>query len=511
MEFVGHQFVEIVVPKDPVIRAKWRKMSNKEKVEYLSSLIADEKIQHTWLKEGYLSYDKDTRRIVTVEFEADTMRFPFLDPDLFLEDSGNFEIKTNGRFVFEYQDLKKKSKEISKIVIDYGMPVHLFIPESYLQVFRQNPALAKQAANLLERVSLYMVVAGYDEVKPKDNYHALDSWSLDRYSPKDIAMVAAWLRGDLSLDNLAQKYHNIGFRVVDGGLDLEGRDLGDDINLAELVMKAVYTGFIEKKFIDFPQVDLEHDLFFEFRDTETQNIESSKKYTLSEAISARKKLSAVELDILRKFQFEIYKPSMNEYMMFCDNDAWNSVPTKQLDPASARANFESNVAMPIWNFEEQAYMFQSGLANLLEAREIYLEKVEQLMKKIESKPKYAFILKEPDFLYLAKWMKRSTHPDKPNLKKVDKATAKEQAEILEELVYELRSYVVEFVHTTNLKKMILNSLDKKMASQEVNTQFRPITKHVQKSTADLKNINIAAKNLIQITSRSIKCELIFNR
>jgi hypothetical protein len=507
MEFVGHQFVDIIVPKDPEARAKWRKMSRKEKIEYVGSLIADDSTTNEWINEGYLTYNKDTRRIVTIEFEADTMLYPYLDPDLFLEDSGNFEIKTNGRFVFDFRDLKKKIKEVSKVIKGYGMHVHLFIPESYLQEFRQNPKLAKQAANLLERVSLYMTVAGYDEVKPEDNYHALDSWSLDRYSPKDIAMVAAWLRGDVGLDNIAQKYHNIGFRVVEGGLDLEGRDLGDDVELAELVMKAVYAGFIEKKFVDLPLTEVDRELFYEFRDIDSNNKEIAGKFSLSETLAARKKLTASEKDILHKFQFEIYKPSMNEYMMFGDNDAWNSAPTADLDPAKASANFESNVAMPIWNFEEQPYMYQAGLENLLKAREAYLEKVYQLAQKIQSKPKYAFILNEPNFFYLAKWMKRSTHPDKPNLKKVDKATAAAQSKILEDLVYELRSYVVEFVHETKLKHMILNTMDTKVASQEISNQFKPEAKQTRKILKDNQSEGqLSSSKVVPRSTGIVRCE-----
>lgn len=508
MEFVGHQFVDIVVPKDPEARAKWRDMSRKQKIEYVGSAVADEDIANQWLEDGYLSYNKDTRRIVTIEFEADTMKYPYLDPDLFLEDSGNFEIKTNGRFVFDYRDLKKKIKEVSKVIEGYGMHVHLFIPDSYLQEFRQNPKLAKQAANLLERVSLYMTVAGYDEVKPEDNYHALDSWSLDRYSPKDIAMVAAWLRGDVGLDNIAQKYHNIGFRVVEGGLDLEGRDLGDDVDLAELVVKAVYSGFIEKKFVNLPLAEPHHELFYEFRDIDSSNKEEAlNKFSLSETLATRKKLTASEKDILHKIQFEIYKPSMNEYMMFGDNDAWNSAPTGDLDPAKASANFESNVAMPIWNFEEQPYMYQAGLENLLKAREVYLEKVYQLVQKIQSKPKYAFILNEPNFFYLAKWMKRSTHPDKPNLKKVDKATAAAQAKILEDLVYELRSYVVEFVHESKLKNMILNTMDSKVASQEISSQFKPDSKqNRQILNANQSEVKKSSLKITPSFTGAVRCE-----
>jgi hypothetical protein len=118
-------------------------------------------------------------------------------------------------------------------------------------------------------------------------------------------------------------------------------------------------------------------------------------------------------------------------------------------------------------------MLQSGLENLLNARENYLRKVIKLVKKIEFNPKYEFILKEPHFLYLAKWMKRSTHPDKPNLKTVNKSTAKIQNQILEDLVYELRSYVVEFVHESNLKTMILNSLDEDLAIKNINLSFKP--------------------------------------
>jgi hypothetical protein len=451
MEFVGHQFVDIVVPKEAKARAEWHEKSRNEKIKYVASLIADETGQKSWLEEGYLPYSADHRRIVIVEFEADTLRFPFLDPELFQEDSGNFEIKSNGRDVFQFKVLKKQIQEISKIVSDYGMHVHLFVPDQYLKIFRERPDLAEKATSLLERVSLFMTIVGYDEVKPKNNYHALDSWSLDRYSPKDLKQVMDWLRGLKPLDNYGQKYHNIGFRVVRGGLDLEGRDLGSDLELAEKVMLKVHEGFVEKKFVNLPEVKNQPDLFYEFRDYKSY---ATSQYTLEYALSRLYAITEQQKAILRKLQFEIYKPSMNDYMRFKGDFDWNSVDPADLDPAYARTNFESNVVIPLWNFESQGYISEEELRGLQSAKQAYLEKVYKLVLKIQNESQFEFLVSQDNFLYLAEWMSRSTHPNKPNLKIVGKNAAAKQRVILEDLVYELRSYVVAFVHHAKLKKTI---------------------------------------------------------
>ena len=247
-EFIGQEIVDLIAPVDPEARGKWRTMSRKEKVAYFAELIADADQRWNFYNEEYVEYSQDVRRVVTVEFEADIMKFPHLDPDVFIEDSGNFEIKSNGRGVYDLDTLLgKMALTDSKLkTAEYGAHVHLFLPDSMLAAFKTEPGLAERAAGFIERLSLQMQVEDYRETEEPG--HWLDSWSLDRYSPKDLAQFVNWLKGQGPLGNIDQKYHNIGVREVKGGLDIELRSAGQDLNYMRKLMTYVNDAFVNKKF-----------------------------------------------------------------------------------------------------------------------------------------------------------------------------------------------------------------------------------------------------------------------
>lgn len=464
-EFIGQEIIDLIVPKDPEARARWRSMSFDEKVEYFANLIADTDMRENFLHEEYLEYTKDTRRIITMEFEADTMKYPFLDPDLFIEDSGNFEIKSNGRDIYDIDTLVSKLQITGKKLdtTTYGMHAHLFIPDSLLRPFRSTSGLAEAAGSFLERLSLLMQVEDYRNSTGSD--HALDSWSLDRYSQKDIKQFVQWLKGRGKLGNIDQKYHNVGVREVKGGLDIELRAVGEDIPYMKELMTYVSKAFIAKEFGYAHRYGQNRPIFHDF--TKATDMAQVRQFMLVDAVAKRHPLTPAQRDILYKLQFEIYKPSMAEYVFFDDFMAHNSVDADKMDTRYVRSNFESNVALPILNYDDQPYMNQKGMDAILKAREKFLEKVYQLAAAIEKDPKFKFMQENKDFLHLADWLERSKHPSRPDFSKVDKKTAGVQRRSLESLVKKLRGFVVEFSKSTEIPEMIRVSFDAEKAKTAI--------------------------------------------
>ena len=456
-EFVGHEIVDLIVPIDPGARAKWRTMTHKQKVGYFAELFADPDQRASFYNHEEVEYTQDARRIVTVEFEADTMKMPHLDPDLFIEDSGSFEIKSNGRGIYDLPTLFEKmtTTDHKLETAGYGAHVHLFLPDSMIAAFKTEPGLAERAGGFIERLSLQMQLEDYRETETPG--HWLDSWSIDRFSPRDITQVINWLKGQGPLGNIAQKYHNVGIREVKGGLDIELRGAGDDMDYMHKLMTYVKDAFTDKKFGADYRFGQSTPLFHDF--THIKNPKEGLAATLYDAVSKRHALTEIQKQLLFKLQFEIYKPAMAEYIFFENFYSHNSIDPKKMDTRMVRTNFESNVALPILDYEGQPYLQDAAkLAKIKAAREKFLEKVYRLMLSVEADPKMKFILQEKNFLHLADWLKRSEHPSRPDFTKVDPATSKAQQRTLDSLTKKLRGFVVQFTVETELVEMLDVSL-----------------------------------------------------
>lgn len=503
MEFIGSEFLDLAVPTDPKARSHWREMGHGQRVEYFIGLIADPEQRERFLNEEYVEYTPDIRRIITTEFQADIMKIPHLDPSLWQEDSGNFEIKSNGRDIFDLSTLVDKVHIVDKklMTTSYGMHAHLFIPSQIIKAFRDRPELADQAGAFIERVSLLMQLEDYREGDGEQA--SLDSWSLDRYSPKDLAQVVSWLKGQGKLGNIDQKYHNIGVREVVGGVDIELRAVGQDIAYMQELMNYVSKAFIERDFGIDHLLGASRPLFHDF--TSLDNPVDGTDFTLVHALSQHYALTKQQIDLVQKFQFEIYKPSMADYVFFEDFMAANSVDPSKMDTRFVRSNFESNVALPILNYNEQPYLSQKPIKDVSKAREKFLERVYELVLATEKNANAKFILKEANFLHLAKWLKRSTHASRPDFNKVDEATAKKQRKILKNLVTELRGYVVDFTKDTELPSMLRASLDSSKARFAIDARFENELKEKSAKTPKVSQNTAPEKS-----NKAKTCSALFN-
>lgn len=451
-EFFGHEIVNLIVPNDPEARKKWRSWSMDRRVEYFANLIADPKKREIWYGEERLDYTPDMRRIVVAEFQADTFKYPFLDPFLFLEDSGNFEVKSNGRDILTTDSLIGKIGQISKPLKTtyFGAHIHLFVPDSLLADLRLDHALADRAVGFLERLSLFMQAEDYRTADGSN--HDLDSWSLDRFSPQDLSEISSYFKGTGKIGNVSQKYHNVGVRQVDGGVDIELRSVGDEISYMQELVQMVTNAFINRDFGVNHRYGMSRPLFHDF--TAVVAGTDVSKFTLANALSQRFPMTKSQLDIAHKLQFEIYKPSMAEYVVFPGYDGYLSADPAKMDLRYVRTNFETNVALPILNYEDQPYFSKEELERVAKARESFLKKLHEIVIEIERSRDYAFLRTEKDFLHLAYWLERSTHSSRPNLNKVEPKLGKQQAKILEKLVHRLRRKTMNFIKESELSAII---------------------------------------------------------
>src|SRR5690606_33396192 len=142
--------VHLILPRDPELRARWRKLSKPEKLAHMA-------------EKGYQFDQNFTYKkyfIFTSEFFADVQQFPFLSSELHDEGSGNWEIKSSIQGFRRIADLAKAVEALSKIVPkdDFRLHVHNFFPASMM------PALDGTEAELfvdfLERLSFYMLLSG---------------------------------------------------------------------------------------------------------------------------------------------------------------------------------------------------------------------------------------------------------------------------------------------------------------------------------------------------------------
>jgi hypothetical protein len=437
--------VNLIVPRDPNLRVVWDRAGERAKVGILREMGFE--------FDGNFSENK--RRILTTEFFADVNQYPFLSPDLHLETSGNWEIKSHLDGFQNLEQLSTAVKQMNSLVGEgYGMHMHVFIPDAQLVEVRSGRA--SEFVDYLERASLFMALRGYAEGDRKRPQHYLDSWSLDRFSPADLSQILDHLKGRSEIGNTDQKYHNIGFRPVEGGLDIEFRDLGDDYKYGLGLVKSFENALVGS---DFGGIHFESEeaLFMEFRDSHFGRKEKGR-YTLVQAIEAKYPLTERQKDLLRKFQFEIYKPLMKDFMFFQDFATLEETPNSALDTAFVVSNFESNLAIPLLNFEGQSFLSSQDKKLLVAERFLFLERVFAILGEVEVDSRYAFLDGDSDFLYLADWLKRSTHESRPHFRELPAQVITERTRLLEWLVFRLRSEVVRFVQRTQVDRMVEQSL-----------------------------------------------------
>lgn len=449
--------VELIVPNDPKLRTEWGRFSRARKLKELE-------------KKGITlgEYSTKSSRRLSTEFKVDTDRFPFMSPDIIVEDSGNWEIMSNGRNIGDIETLEENIKKIQRHIPDqeFGLHIHRFTPDSGLQHVKANP---KKYAKFLERQSLTMLLEGYAEAGVREPHHAYDSWSLDRYSPKEIRGIEEHIKGggDLSPTEIkGYKYHNMAYRPVRGGLDNEARDIGGDVAHGIRHTRAVAAAIDEGNFGP-AGAEQSEDVFFEFKDHADPYGRETKRYTLLDAVEKRHQLTEQQKNLLHKFQFEIYKPAMPNYMYFVNpetpgNPFWdhNDIPAKYLDPKMARANFENNVALPLLNYDKQNYLSDTEKALLAAEKEKFADRVFKILQTVERDPRYKFLLEDDNFLYLCDYLKRSEHADAAAIPftKVNAQEAARRQELLDELTKKLRGESSRFVRDTKVHEMMRKSL-----------------------------------------------------
>lgn len=455
VEFFSSDIVEALVPTFPEDRVLWTTMSKEMKIKFLQDLGFDFNNQ----------YSEEKYRILTSRFRLDVDKYPFMNTHPHLEESGRLEVLSNGRGIFELSDLKKKAEVFLNILkkssslptssASVSFHFHAFIPEK--DIARLTPKEISAFVKFLERLSFYMNLVDYEEEGIRHPPHRLDSWSLDRYSQQDLDAVFQHLIGYKKLKNSDQKYHNIGFRPVDGGLDIEVRSAGNDIQYGVEILNMVIGAIKNRDFGD-EQLLGSPALFMEPMHYKSEL--EYDKFTLRSALSKLQPgLSSQDLEILHKLQFEIYKPSMGEYMRLPHDNTIETAPAGDLSTDYLRANFESNISIPLQNWDSMSYLTSTQKATLLTEQKVFLAKIHSILNRIRGDFKYKFILDNKNFYYLCDYLDRSTHHTKPMLLQSKKADM--ERELLESLVYEIRGAVVKFVKNSRADQMVLTSLKSK--------------------------------------------------
>lgn len=446
LEGWSDQLADIVLPRDPELRAGWRELSRKKRLKIMSELGVDLQA----------AYTPDAYRLLVTEFAFDHQKFPFGSPELHLEASGNWEIKASGWGLNTFDDLKTAVLKLRRKLSaeGFGLHLHAFLPDSELNKIKGKGA--KAYSKFLGLQSLAMQLQGYAEASIDESPHNIDSWSLDRYSPNDVNRVKGHLEGTDLVKGVEQKYHNIAFRPVVGGIDIEPRDLGDDVNygLRQIEMQLDY--------IKTPPTEGIADdkaVFMEFRDHES--LRDVEEYTLEGALSKKYRLTSEERKLLNAFQFEVYKPSMQSFMYFEDFSAIEETPDELLDSKYVRTNFENNIAIPLLNYEDQSILKADQKKALALAKEEFLDRIYAKVKAVRANKSYAFLLQTDNTLHLCDYLQRSKHASRPDFTKVSAQEATKQRAALEKLTRELRGEVIRYVKKTKINDMVWGGIRSK--------------------------------------------------
>lgn len=448
LESLSELIVMLILPRDPSLRTRWHKMNLQERTAALAKLGFQ--IDQEFTYEKYYLF--------TSEFFGDVNQFEFLSPELHLEGSGNWEIKSKLAGLSGNRATSRAIETIERIVPrdDFRLHMHKFIPAHKYSGLTADDS--DRFVDFIERLSFYMLVSGYDEAPLHHPNHFYDSWGLDRYSIKDLQSVQDHLLGVKKLAPKDQKYHNVAFRPVRNGLDLELRDIANDVQfgsaLGDRIERALLQGdFGSIKFSDDPP------LFMGFGEN---NPDYEKQFTLQTAVSERHSVTAAQAELLRQFQFEIYKPSMRDQVFFIGTEITTYEETfdQDLDTKYVRTNFENNIALPLLNYDQQSFITQEEKEIIRQHRTEFIEKVWALLLQVDNNPEYAFMKSTTDYLHLADWLRRSTHPSKPNFAKVVSSAERErQNQLIEDLTYKLRAMASVFVKKTQILKIAGRSLN----------------------------------------------------
>ena len=471
VELFSPYVVQALTPNDPALRAIWSNMKT-----------AEQRIQFM-RKMGFEFDGKFTETkyaIFTALFRLDLDAYPFMAIRPQLEESGRMEVMSNGRLIYDIPALENKATVIYNAIRDpreatpdiniapVSFHFHQFSPKSELKAF--TPEDNFRFTRLLERLSTFMNIADYTEVKPDRPPHRLDSWSLDRYSKHELERVFGYMNGTIKMSNSEQKYHNMGMRPVDGGIDAENRSVGADIPYGGAVLQVLRNAVVNKDF--GPEGSWSGPWLF----MEPRHYASRAEYdefTLATAMkNAGYKLTSTDVQILEKLQFEIYKPSMSAYMRLPNDDTVQTIPPEEMDTRYLRTNFESNVAYPLQKWEAQPYVSYQDRATIQSERARFLLRLSAILERIKTNPDYKFIIESPNFLPLCEYLRRSTHPSRPQFL-TDRNEGDRRRRILEDLVYELRGNVVRFAQATQLQNVLARSLSRSGVPQVLLYNFKP--------------------------------------
>lgn len=452
VEFFSPKIVSVLVPNNPEFRPVWDKMRYEERVK--------------WFHDNNFKfepvYNEKKYRLVTSEFRLDVDRYPDMELRPHIEDSGRLEVMSNGRGITTTDELAASATEILAVIApdekvadlssEISFHFHAFVPDSLIK--RMSPEQIHAFVRFFERLTLFMTTADYLEGAGSYPPHRLDSWSLDRFSPFELKQLEDHLLGKIVLSNKDQKHHNVGFRPVNGGVDFEVRSIGADVKWGQTILKMIVNAVEKGDFGPFGS-DVGPHLFMEPQHYQSQH--QYRPFTLLGALEARgTRMTSRQRAILRKLQFEIYKPSMKSYVHLPNEDVVETIPPERFDPALLRTNFESNISLPLLDWASQGYVSKNSLMKIKRARAAFVDKVWALVQRIETDPRYQFLLEHDDFLYLCIYLARSSHPDKPEL--LVGPLAKSQRKVLADLVFELRTYVVSFLKESEVSRTLARSL-----------------------------------------------------
>ena len=395
-------------------------------------------------------FNPQTLLILATQFSTDIQKYPYLHPDAHMEESGNLEIKSSGHGIHSGKKISQLLNQFTDQFTKQVYPqVHMFVPQFKFDRLVQTNETGK-FIEVLERLSLYLTMSDY-EFATKESENAFDAWSVDRYSASDLKAVQNHLENKKVVSNTAQKYHNIGFRPVRGGVDLELRAFDGDEQLSLLI------GTLSDV-LNHPEKFKERSLHPFFHDFSGPFPEKNRFEIWKVLASKYSNLKEEDLETVRKLQFEVYKPSFGDFIHFEDFLPTNVVPAELMDAAKVIGNFESNLTLPLQPWEQQTDITSEGSALVAQTRNQFLDNVLELAKEINATPGLAFVKSNSNFLYLCDYLKRSRHASRPNFGNLTTEERTRQQRLLAEILPKMRSLVGRFIKDSKTLALITDNL-----------------------------------------------------
>jgi hypothetical protein len=400
------------------------------------------------------SFTVSSSRVFGSEFMVDVELHPFLHGESHMEESGNLEIKSSGKgLTDERKTIDVLNRTVEKFPHTVFPQIHMVFPSKNLSKI-SNIGTAQRFANFVDLFSTYLMAEDYLSIQSNPQPpHDIDAWSVDRFSRQELEKLAQHLQGKITLSNTEEKHHYLGVRPVQGGLDLEIRFLPNpekSLLLMRMITAAIQGDLLQQSSFSSPS-----GFFHDF--TQTTSELEGQFLRLDHALKDR--LTKEQLNTVRKLQFEVYRPSMNEFMVWPGFEPWNTVSPDLMDIKYARANYESNIAVSLQPWERLVGFRSDAMQNVLLAREQYLTKIVDLAKKIHSQESLKFVTVNENFLHLAGYLKRSQHPSRPDLKDVDSKESQRQREALEALTFEMRRLAVQFLRDSRVSRSLEDILN----------------------------------------------------